>query len=155
MRRKKIMERQEKDIYYLDIALKVAARSTCLKRKYGCIIVKNDEIIATGYNGSSRGEENCCDNGKCKRKDSERYTGYESCPAVHAEQNAMLEVSRKDMIGATLYLACEEYQSTCADTKDNCISCQSMCSYKNNIWKEDLSPAHLVFRSLRNLFLQQ
>ena len=103
-----MMKRITKDEYYLGVALAVAKRSTCLKRHYGCIIVKNNEIIATGYNGSPRGGENCCDRGTCKRAGAQRYTGYESCDSVHAEQNAMLESCRKDMIGATIYLACEE-----------------------------------------------
>lgn len=95
--------------YYLNIALAVSKRSTCLKRHYGCVIVKNDEIIATGYNGSPRGEVNCCDVGKCDRINKPHNTGdYSDCCSVHAEQNAMLSASRKDMIGASLYLACEE-----------------------------------------------
>ena len=100
------MERISKRDYYLDIAKAVAQRSTCLRRQYGCIIVKNDEIIATGYNGSARGENNCCDIYKeCPRKNAEHNSGnYGDCPAVHAEQNAMLSAARKDMIGATLYL---------------------------------------------------
>ena len=105
------MSRISKEEYYLNIAKTVAERSTCLKRRYGCIIVKNDEIIATGYNGSARGEVNCCDihNGKCPRSDEPHNTGdYSNCPAVHAEQNAMLSAARKDMIGATMYLDGEE-----------------------------------------------
>lgn len=101
-------KRITKEEYYLGVALAISKRSTCLKRHYGCVIVKNNEIIATGYNGSPRGEENCCDRGTCKRAGAQRYTGYESCDSVHAEQNAMLESCRKDMIGATMYLACEE-----------------------------------------------
>ena len=101
-----------KDEYYLGIALAVSKRSTCLKRRYGCVIVKNDEIIATGYNGSPRGEENCCDKGICHRMDIPHNSGnYSDCPSVHAEQNAMLSASRKDMIGATMYLAGEEFMS--------------------------------------------
>ena len=101
--------RISKDDYYLDIALTVSKRSTCLKRHYGCVIVKNDEIIATGYNGSPRGEKNCCELGTCKRMDKEHNSGdYSDCHSVHAEQNAMLEAARKDMIGATMYLAGEE-----------------------------------------------
>lgn len=101
--------RLSKDDYYLDIALAVSKRSTCLKRHYGCVIVKNDEIIATGYNGSPRGEKNCCELGTCKRLDKEHNSGdYSDCHSVHAEQNAMLEAARKDMIGATMYLAGEE-----------------------------------------------
>lgn len=106
------MVRISKDEYYLDIALAVSKRSTCLKRHYGCVIVKDDEIIATGYNGSPRGEQNCCDLGECKRMDEPHNSGdYSACHSVHAEQNAMLSAARKDMIGATIYLACEELVS--------------------------------------------
>lgn len=105
------MSRISKEEYYLNIARTVAERSTCLRRRYGCIIVKNDEIIATGYNGSARGRINCCDKykGKCPRSNEPHNTGdYSNCPAVHAEQNAMLSAARRDMIGATMYLAGEE-----------------------------------------------
>lgn len=103
--------RISKDEYYFGIALAVSKRSNCLKRHYGCIIVKNDEIIATGYNGSPRGETNCCDIGKCMRMDKPHNSGdYSDCHSVHAEQNAMLSASRKDMLGADMYLACEEYK---------------------------------------------
>ena len=101
--------RPDKNTYYLDIAEAVSKRSTCLKRHYGCVIVKDDIIIATGYNGSPRGEENCCDRGTCKRAAAERYTGYENCDSVHAEQNALIAASRDRLIDATVYLACEEY----------------------------------------------
>ena len=101
--------RISKDEYYLNIALAVSKRSTCLKRHYGCVIVNNDEIIATGYNGSPRGELNCCECGKCKRINKPHNTGdYSDGHSVHAEQNAMLSASRKDMIGATMYLVGEE-----------------------------------------------
>lgn len=102
-----MMSRPDKDTYYLDIALAVSKRSTCLRRHYGCVIVKDDVIVATGYNGSPRGCDNCCDTKKCHREDSERYQGYDKCPAVHAEQNALLSVDRMHSQGATLYLACE------------------------------------------------
>ena len=100
--------RPDKHTYYLDIAIAVSKRSTCLRRRYGCVIVKDDIIIATGYNGSPRGEENCCDVGVCKRAGAERYSGYENCTSVHAEQNALIAASRDRLIGATVYLACEE-----------------------------------------------
>ena len=104
------MIRISKDEYYLNIALEVSKRSTCLKRHYGCVIVKNDEIIATGYNGSPRGETNCCDIGSCQRMNKPHNSGdYSDCHSVHAEQNAMLSAARKDMIGATMYLAGEEW----------------------------------------------
>ena len=101
------MERISKAEYYLNIAKAVSARSTCLRRNYGCVIVKNDEIIATGYNGAARGEPNCCNVYKeCPRSHMAHNTGdYSDCPAVHAEQNAMLSAPREKMIGATLYLA--------------------------------------------------
>ena len=101
--------RISKDEYYLGIAKAVSKRSTCLKRHYGCIIVNNDEIIATGYNGSPRGQKNCCDEGKCERLSIPHNSGdYSTCPAVHSEQNAMLSAARKDMIGSTMYIYGEE-----------------------------------------------
>lgn len=100
--------RPSKDTYYLDIAVAVSKRSTCLKRHYGCVIVKDNVIIATGYNGSPRGEENCCDRGTCKRADAERYSGYENCDSVHAEQNALIATGRDRLLGSTVYLACEQ-----------------------------------------------
>lgn len=101
--------RISKDQYYLDIALAVSKRSNCIRRHYGAIIVKNDEIISTGYNGSPRGEINCCDTGICKRGNQERGHFYEECCSVHAEQNAIISASRSEMIGSTLYLSCENY----------------------------------------------
>lgn len=100
------MKRISKTEYYLGIAEAVSKRSTCLRRQYGAIIVKNDEIIATGYNGSPRGTDNCCDVGYCWREENNIPHGeqYEACLAVHAEQNAIISASRKDMIGSTLYL---------------------------------------------------
>lgn len=101
------MMRPNKDEYYLNIALAVSKRSTCNRRHYGCVIVKDDVIVSTGYNGSPRGELNCCEGDVCKRADAKRYEGYEHCPAVHAEQNALLSIDRSHSRGATVYLACE------------------------------------------------
>ena len=101
-----IVMRPIKDNYYLHIAQTVSERSTCLKRHYGCVIVKDNEIISTGYNGSPRGEVNCCDVGKCNRMNKPHNSGdYSDCQSVHAEQNAMLSASRKEMLGATMYIA--------------------------------------------------
>lgn len=101
------MPRPSKDAYYLSIARAVAERSTCLRRKYGAVVVKNDEIIATGYNGAPRGESNCCDIGSCIREESHIPHGerYEMCHSVHAEMNAIISASRIEMSGGTLYLA--------------------------------------------------
>lgn len=101
------MKRLDKINYYLDIAEAVAKRGTCLRKNFGCIIVKNDEIISTGYTGAPRGRVNCIDLGYCMKKEkfpNLRHGGYDACRSVHAEQNAMLSASRKDMIGATMYL---------------------------------------------------
>lgn len=103
------MPRISKDEYYLGIALAVSKRSTCLRRHYGCVIVNDDIIVATGYNGNPRGEDNCCDTGVCKREHAARYSGYENCNAVHAEQNAIIAVQKKNIMGGTAYLACEEF----------------------------------------------
>lgn len=100
------MDRINKENYYLDIAQTVLERATCLRRVYGAIIVKNDEIIATGYNGAPRGRKNCVDMGFCTREALRVPRGerYELCRSVHAEANAIISASRRDMVGATLYL---------------------------------------------------
>jgi len=108
-------KRISKDDYYLRIAEMIAIRSTCVKHKYGAVIVNDDVIVSTGYNGAPRGEENCIDRDKCyieshcapvDRNAAEHGDQYGLCVAVHAEQNAMLAASRKDLKGSTLYLAC-------------------------------------------------
>lgn len=101
------MTRTDKTNYYLDIAQTVCKRSTCLRRMYGAIIVLNDEIIATGYNGAPRGRANCVDIGICLREEMKIPSGerYELCRSVHAEANAIISAARKDCIGATMYLA--------------------------------------------------
>ncbi len=100
------MKRIDKNNYYLDIAQSVLERSTCLRRTFGVVIVKNDEIIATGYNGAPRGRKNCCDLGYCMRDklNIPRGERYEMCRSVHAEQNAIISSSRKDMIDSSLYM---------------------------------------------------
>lgn len=98
------MSRISKIDYYLDIAETVAERSTCLKRKYGAIIVKNDEIISSGFNGAPRGITDCLECNKCYRKNSKRGMDYSNCVSVHAEQNAIISASRIEMIDSTLYL---------------------------------------------------
>ena len=120
-------ERKDKDNYYLDIAETVLKRSTCMRRKYGAIIVLNDEIIATGYNGAPRGRKNCIDLGKCLRVDLDIPSGerYELCRSVHAEANAIISAARRDMIGATLYLACRHSDTDkLADDTTSCTMCR-------------------------------
>ena len=100
------MERVDKTNYYLDIAETILERGTCLRNNYGSVIVKNDEIISTGYSGAPRGRKNCLDLGYCirKRKTNLSGAGYEMCRSVHSEQNAIISANRRDMLGATLYL---------------------------------------------------
>ena len=104
------MKRRDKENYYLDIAEVVLERSTCIRRHYGAIIVKNDEVISTGYVGAPRGRANCSDIGYCYREKNKipRGTRYEMCRSVHAEANAIISASRDQMIGATLYLVGRE-----------------------------------------------
>lgn len=116
--------RQDKTNYYLDIAETVASRSTCLRRKYGAIIVKDDQIIATGYNGAPRGIPNCCDLKHCTREKNKIPHGerYEQCRAVHAEMNAIISASRTDMLGQTLYLVGLEDDNYVKDATP-CLMC--------------------------------
>lgn len=101
-------QRRDKINYYLDIAQAVAGRGTCLRRHYGAIVVKNDEIISTGYNGAPRGRKNCIDLKHCVRDELNVPSGerYELCRSVHAEANCIISAPRRDMLGATLFLAC-------------------------------------------------
>ena len=107
------MERVSKVNYYLDIAQTVAKRGTCLRRKFGAIIVKNDSIVSTGYAGAPRGRKNCCDLGTCMREklNIPRGERYELCRSVHAEANAIIAAPRETMIGSDLYLACIDPKS--------------------------------------------
>lgn len=100
------MERRDKTNYYLDLAEMVAQRCTCLRRHYGAVIVKNDEVISTGYVGAPRGRKNCTDIGECirKRMGVPRGERYELCRSVHAEANAIISASRDKMIGSAMYL---------------------------------------------------
>lgn len=99
-------KRPDKDTYYLDIAAAISKRSTCLRRQYGAVIVNNDEVIATGYNGAPRGEANCNEAGICWREAHNIPHGeqYEKCVSVHAEMNAIISAARKEMLGGTLFL---------------------------------------------------
>ena len=104
------MERVSKINYYLDIAQTVSEGSTCLRKIFGAIIVKNDSIVSTGYNGAPRGRENCCDLRFCLREHLgiPRGERYEMCRSVHAEANAIIAAARENMIGSTLYMACTD-----------------------------------------------
>ncbi len=126
----KIEKRVSKDEYYLGIAEAVLRRATCLRRRFGAVIVsKNDEIIATGYNGAPRGRMDCLEKGYCnkdKHKES-AHSSYNTCMSVHAEMNAIISASRKDMMGGTMYLTGKRFAA--GKTVDefpfteNCVPC--------------------------------
>ena len=107
------MVRRDKQNYYLDMAEVALERSTCLRRSFGAVIVKNDVIISTGYNGAPRGRANCIDLNYCIRQQRNipRGTQYELCRSVHAEANAIIAASREEMLGSTLYLVGRDVQT--------------------------------------------
>lgn len=131
------MTRRDKHNYYLDIAQTILERATCLRNNVGAVIVKNDEIISTGYNGAPRGRANCCDLGECRREKLgiPRGQRYELCRSVHAEQNAIIAAPRNEMIGATLYLA--------------------MCNSKTGELVPDASPCNMCRRMIINAGIER
>lgn len=124
-----IMERVSKTEYYLDIAQTVSERSTCLRKRYGSIIVKNDVIISTGYNGAPRGRKNCSDLQFCQREKMgiPRGERYELCRSVHAEANAIIAAPREQMLGATLYICCTDpVDGSIVSGTSSCMMCKRM-----------------------------
>lgn len=123
------MVRRDKQNYYLDMAEVALERGTCLRRSFGAVIVKNDVIISTGYNGAPRGRANCIDLNYCIRQQRNipRGTQYELCRSVHAEANAIIAASREEMIGSTLYLVGRDMQTgeLMADA-DSCPMCKRL-----------------------------
>ena len=123
------MDRVSKTNYYLDIAQTVSERSTCMRKRYGAIIVKNDVIVSTGYNGAPRGRQNCCEMQYCLREKLQIPRGerYELCRSVHAEANAIIAAAREQMLGGTLYICCTDpgdgavIPDTCS-----CMMCKRM-----------------------------
>lgn len=121
------MVRRDKQNYYLDMAQVALERSTCLRRNFGAVIVKNDVIISTGYNGAPRGRANCIDLNYCIRQQRNvpRGTQYELCRAIHAEANAIIAASREEMIGSTLYLVGRDTQTgEIMRDADSCPMCK-------------------------------
>ncbi|MBQ8368518.1 MAG: dCMP deaminase family protein [Clostridia bacterium] len=123
------MERISKHNYYLDIAQTVSERSTCLRKRYGAIIVKNDVIISTGYNGAPRGRKNCTDIGRCIREELGIPSGerYELCRSVHREANAIIAAARENMLGASLYMSCTSpIDGSIIAGTNSCMMCKRM-----------------------------
>jgi len=115
------------DEYFIEIAQVVSKRSTCLRRAYGAVIVKDEVIVSTGYNGSPRGEANCLDTGVCVREQLQVPRGerYELCVAVHAEQNAIINGDPVKMKGATIYIAGFQADGSLAPGEP-CLLCRRM-----------------------------
>ena len=113
--------------YFIEIAKVVSTRSTCLRRRYGAVIVKDNVIVSTGYNGAPRGSANCVDRGICRRKELNVPAGerYELCEAVHAEQNAIINGSPERMKDGSIYIAGFEEDSSAAEGKP-CLLCKRM-----------------------------
>lgn len=122
------MRRIDKTNYYLDMAEIALERSTCLRRKWGVVIVKNDEVIATGYNGAPRGRKNCDELGYCMREkyNIPRGERYEMCRSVHAEANAIISASRRDLLGSTLYMVGIENNGDYIKNANSCAMCKRM-----------------------------
>ena len=124
------MERIDKINYYLDIAETVASRSTCIRKKWGSVIVKFDQIISTGYVGAPRGRINCCDLGYCMKKKifpEKRHSGYDACRSVHAEQNAIISASRQEMIEGEMFLCCyKEENHQYEEGASPCLMCRKV-----------------------------
>ncbi len=121
--------RVSKENYYLDIAQTVAERCTCLRKRYGAIIVKNDVILSTGYNGAPRGRKNCIDLNYCMRNKLNIPSGerYEMCRSVHGEANAIINASREQMLGSTLYMVCTDPMTgELIPGTNNCMMCKRM-----------------------------
>ncbi len=139
------MERRDKINYYLDLAEVVSQRSTCLRRHFGAVIVQNDEVISTGYNGAPRGRKNCTDLNYCVRQALHVPRGerYELCRSVHAEANAIISASRKEMIGSTLYLVGVE-----CDTGDYVESASSCPMCKRQVINAGIM--HVIIRDTKD-----
>lgn len=123
------MERRDKINYYLDLAEVVSQRGTCLRKHYGAVIVKNDQVISTGYVGAPRGRKNCSDRGICIRQELKIPRGerYELCRSVHAEANAIISASREQMLGSSLYLTgIDVATGNYVENSNSCSMCKRM-----------------------------
>ena len=120
--------RISKDLYYLSIAKDVSTRATCLRRKFGAVIVRNDAIVSTGYNGAPRGCTDSLSAGWCYREEHNIPSGerYEMCRSVHAEQNAIIHAGREKTLGATLYLSGIDVKTGILSGVEPCLLCTKM-----------------------------
>lgn len=124
-RRKKL--RPDWDEYFIGIAKAVSTRATCLRRKYGAVITKDNIIVSTGYNGAPSGMKDCLEVGKCTRRELQIPHGerYELCHSVHAEANAIIRASVVELKDATIYISgIDDGSNECR--AEPCMMCKRM-----------------------------
>ena len=141
--------RPTKHNYYLNIAKEVSTRSTCLRKRYGSVIVKNDIIISTGYNGAPRQTKNCIDLNYCRREQMNIPRGqcYELCRSVHSEMNAIINAEREKMIDSTLYLYGSDTNGNIVENLDSCQLCKKIII--------NAGIKRVIFARPKNLFVIQ
>lgn len=119
--------RLSKDEYYLNIAKAVCMRSPCIRRRFGAIIVKDDTVVSTGYNGPARGVINCMEVGCIKNElNIPPYEGYDYCPGVHAEENSLINAARHgtSVLGGVLYLYGQKFNGDSLTEGKPCARCK-------------------------------
>ncbi len=124
----KTFKRPDWDEYFINIARAVSTRATCMRRKYGAVITKDNTIVSTGYNGASRGVVDCLEAGQCTRQVLQIPHGerYELCHSVHAEANAIIRASQEELSGATIYISGVGGEDGCECESEPCMMCKRM-----------------------------
>ena len=125
--RKKSHLRPNWDEYFIDIARAVAMRATCIRRRYGAVVTKENIIVSTGYNGAAAGVTDCLEVGKCTRMELQIPHGhrYELCHSVHAEANAIIRASADELKGSTIYISGVDGDGAECDSAP-CMMCKRM-----------------------------
>ncbi len=125
--KKKLPIRPNWDEYFIDIAKAVATRATCIRRRYGAVVTKENIIVSTGYNGAAAGVTDCLEVGKCTRMELQIPHGqrYELCHSVHAEANAIIRASAAELKGATIYVSGVDGDGKECDSAP-CMMCKRM-----------------------------
>ncbi|MDA8170082.1 MAG: dCMP deaminase family protein [Nitrospiraceae bacterium] len=116
------------DEYFINIAKAVSLRATCLRRRYGAVITKDNTIVSTGYNGAPRGMKDCLEAGSCTRQVLQIPHGerYELCHSVHAEANAIMRASQEELNGSTIYISGADGGAGAECSSEPCMMCQRM-----------------------------
>lgn len=133
------MQRMSWEEYFMSMAVLASKRSTCLRRQVGAIIVKDNVVLSTGYNGSPKGIENCCDTNECIRQKLNIPSGerHELCMAVHAENNAITQcaVNGVSCKGSYIYITA----SPCSMCLKQIINAHIVKVIALEIYPDDLS----------------